>query len=75
MGEAATGRQFVVVLWKDEDGGYVVRCPTLEGCISQGDTREEALANIQEAIALCLEDEDDKDSMVPAGAEVLTVAI
>ena len=74
MEAAAIGRQFIVALWKDEDGGYVVRCPMLEGCISQGETREEALANIREAIALCLEDEDEEDSIVPAGAEVLTVA-
>jgi len=34
----------------DEDGGYVVECPALPGCVSQGETVEEALANIQEAI-------------------------
>lgn len=35
---------------QDEDGMYVVECPTLPGCISQGKTREEALANIKDAI-------------------------
>lgn len=40
-----------VILYKDEDGYWVVECPSLKGCISQGKTKEEALANILEAIA------------------------
>ncbi len=44
-----------VVLTPDEDGGFVVECSAIPGCISQGDTRDEALANIREAIELCLE--------------------
>ena len=40
----------------DEAGGYVVTCPSLAGCYSQGDSVEDALANIREAIELCLED-------------------
>lgn len=44
-----------VVLRPGEDGYIVAECPTLSGCISQGKTREEALANIREAIELCLE--------------------
>ncbi|EIJ44004.1 hypothetical protein BegalDRAFT_3180 [Beggiatoa alba B18LD] len=39
----------------DEDGGWVVECPAIPGCISEGDTKEEALENIQEAIVLCLD--------------------
>ncbi len=43
--------KFQVVLEEDlEDGGYVVHCPALKGCWSQGDTIEEALGNIKEAI-------------------------
>ncbi len=38
-----------------EDGGYNVSCPALQGCHSQGDTIDEALFNIREAIELCLE--------------------
>ncbi|MEN6643387.1 MAG: type II toxin-antitoxin system HicB family antitoxin [Armatimonadia bacterium] len=37
------------------DGGYIADCPDIPGCMSQGATEEEALANIREAIALCLE--------------------
>lgn len=47
---------FPVILEEDETGGYVVINPSLEGCYSQGDTVEEALANIKEATELCLED-------------------
>lgn len=40
-----------VILYKDEDGYWVVECPSLKGCISQGKTKDEALSNIREAIA------------------------
>jgi predicted RNase H-like HicB family nuclease len=44
--------KFNIVLEEDlEDGGYIVHCPALKGCWSQGDTTEEALQNIKEAIA------------------------
>ncbi|MFB2979026.1 type II toxin-antitoxin system HicB family antitoxin [Microseira sp. BLCC-F43] len=39
-----------VILYKDEDGYWIVECPSLKGCISQGKTKEEALSNIKEAI-------------------------
>ena len=45
-----------VVIEEDEEvGGYIVSCPSLPGCFSQGDTIEEALENIKEAIQACLE--------------------
>jgi predicted RNase H-like HicB family nuclease len=48
---------FNVLLEPDEEaGGYVVSCPALPGCYSQGDTIGEALENIKEAILLCLEE-------------------
>jgi antitoxin HicB len=48
--------KFTVLLTPDpEDGGYVAECPTIPGCISEGDTVEEALANIKDAIEGCLE--------------------
>ena len=39
-----------IVIEQDEDGEFVAECPTLPGCISQGHTREEAVANIKDAI-------------------------
>ena len=47
---------FKVFLEQEETGGYVAVCPALAGCYSQGDTVTEAMANIKEAIELCLED-------------------
>ena len=47
--------KFPVTIDRDEDGVWVVECPSIPGCVSQGQTREEALKNIEEAIALCLE--------------------
>ena len=44
-----------IVLKPSDEGGYTVYVPSLPGCISEGDTREEALANIREAIELYLE--------------------
>lgn len=51
---------FNAVFLEETDGGYSVSVPSLSGCFSQGDTFEEALKNIQEAIELYLEDEKDK---------------
>jgi predicted RNase H-like HicB family nuclease len=45
---------YPVLLEENEDGGYTVTCPALPGCISEGDTVDEALVNIREAIALYL---------------------
>ena len=55
--------QLQVHLIPSEDGGYTVVVPALPGCISEGDTEEEALANIREAIALYLEPVDDDRSL------------
>jgi predicted RNase H-like HicB family nuclease len=64
-----------VVLIPDEDGGFVVECPVIPGCISQGDTREEALANIRDAIELCLENQGSEGWELPAQVEVTKVAV
>ena len=47
--------KYPVTVYQDEDGWYVVECPLIPGCMSQGETEAEALKNIQEAIQLCLE--------------------
>jgi predicted RNase H-like HicB family nuclease len=63
---------FKVFLERDEEyGGYVVRCPSLQGCYSQGKTVEEALANIREAIELCLEDMKSRGEPVPDTNNIL----
>ena len=63
-----------IVLEPSEDGGYTVYVPSLPGCISEGDTREEALANIREAIELYLEPVEDDNSFSPE-AELLEIAL
>ncbi|MGH9661222.1 MAG: type II toxin-antitoxin system HicB family antitoxin [Bryobacteraceae bacterium] len=45
-----------MILEQEEDGGYVAVIPALPGCVSQGNTREEVLANIREAAELYIED-------------------
>ncbi len=47
--------EFTVILEECEEGGYTVTCPALPGCVSEGDTHEEALQNVKEAIAGYLE--------------------
>jgi len=54
-----------VVLIPGEDGYIVAECPILPGCISQGKTRDEALANIKEAIELCLESREEEGWTLP----------
>ena len=46
---------FNITIERDEDGVYIVECPSIPGCVSQGETRDEALENIKDAIKLCLE--------------------
>ena len=62
---------FKVLIEPDETGGYVVSCPSLSGCFSQGDTIEEALENIKEAIELFLEDMKEHGELIPDTAHVL----
>ncbi len=47
--------KFKVILEEAEEGGYVVYVPSLPGCVSQGETKEEALENIREAIEVYLD--------------------
>ncbi|MBI1832280.1 MAG: type II toxin-antitoxin system HicB family antitoxin [Planctomycetes bacterium] len=47
--------KFQVTVDRDEDGVWIVECPAIPGCVSQGGTRGKALRNIAEAIKLCLE--------------------
>ena len=47
--------KLTISLDRDEDGVWIVECPSIPGCVSQGSTKDEALENIKEAIQLCLE--------------------
>jgi predicted RNase H-like HicB family nuclease len=48
--------KYTVILEREADGGFVASVPVLPGCVSQGDTKEEAMANIKEAVDLYVED-------------------
>ncbi len=63
-----------VVLEPSDEGGYTVYVPSLPGCISEGDTKEEALENIREAIDLYLEVVED-DSVFSERAEQIEIAV
>ncbi len=47
--------KFNITLDRDEDGVWIAECPSIPGCVSQGQSKEEALENVKEAIRLCLE--------------------
>lgn len=68
--------EYKVVLEKDpEDKGYVVHCPALPGCFSQGDTIEEALKNIKEAIELYLESLEKDKERIPKDVETMIIPV
>lgn len=46
--------KFIVTVDRDEDGMWIVECPSIPGCVSQGPTRDEALKSIRDAIKGCL---------------------
>jgi predicted RNase H-like HicB family nuclease len=63
-----------VVLEPSDEGGYSVYVPSLPGCISEGDTKEEALSNIKEAIELYMEPVED-DFTVSPDTEITEIAV
>jgi predicted RNase H-like HicB family nuclease len=63
-----------IILEPSDDGGFTAYVPTLPGCISEGDTRDEALANIREAIELYLEPVED-DLAGKEGAEIAELTV
>ena len=63
-----------VVLEPGEEGGYTVYAPSLPGCISEGESKEEALVNIREAIELYLESVEDDTGYNP-NAEITDIAV
>jgi predicted RNase H-like HicB family nuclease len=60
--------RYTVVLEQESDGGYVVSVPALPGCVSQGDGRAEAVANIRGAVELYTEDCREAGDRIPTEA-------
>ena len=65
--------KLTVVLEPQEEGGFTVYAPSLPGCVSQGETKEEALKNIKEAIELYLE--PDTNELIEYSGEKVTVSL
>jgi predicted RNase H-like HicB family nuclease len=67
--------RYTVILERESDGGYVASVPALPGCVTQGDDRKQALANVKEAIELYVEDCRDAGDPIPteAGKEFVEV--
>ena len=67
--------RYTAIMEREDDGGYVVSVPALPGCVSQGDSRGEALANIREAMKLYLDDCVGSGEPVPTeeGREIVEV--
>ncbi|CCQ48933.1 type II toxin-antitoxin system HicB family antitoxin [Crocosphaera watsonii WH 8501] len=65
-----------VIIYPGEDGYWVAQCPSLPPCISQGETKEEAIANIQEAIELYMEVLQEEGRVIPEdNVETVTLAL
>jgi predicted RNase H-like HicB family nuclease len=65
--------ELTIILETQEEGGYTVYVPSLPGCISQGNTREEAITNIKEAIELYLE--SDTNELIEFSGEQIKVKL
>ncbi|MEQ1506780.1 MAG: type II toxin-antitoxin system HicB family antitoxin [Myxococcota bacterium] len=67
--------RFPVLLYPGEDGQIVAECPVIPGCLSQGHTREQAVANIREAIALCLDNQAAEGWELPPSYELVDLEL
>ena len=67
--------RFSVTIDRDEDGIYVVECPAIPGCVSQGKTEEEALDNVKGAIRLCLEVRTERGMPLTLATREIDVAV
>ena len=66
---------FHVIISPQSDDGFFVECPALPGCYTQGDTREDALANIREAIILALDDLKELGQPIPETSPPLVTEV
>ena len=71
--QKAKNRQLPVIVNRGEDGFYIVQCPALPGCFTQGRTLDEALKNIKEVIELCLEEKESRAMADEFGTEEVSL--
>lgn len=67
--------KYRVVIEQDEDGAFVAECPSLPGCVSQGSNRDEAIANVKDAIKGYLESLRKHDEAIPPSIWEETVEV
>ena len=67
--------EFPIIIEKDEEGFFVADCPSLQGCHAQGETLEEALANVREAIELHVEDRIASGEEIPVVKPVSLISL
>lgn len=67
--------KFLTTIDRDEDGMWVAECPSIPGCVSQGESREAALENIKEAIAACLEVRAERGMPLTVETQQVEVAV
>jgi predicted RNase H-like HicB family nuclease len=60
MTKGVEAMKFIVTIERDEDRMFVVECPSIPGCVSQGKTEQDAVINIKDAIKQCLEFRSEK---------------
>ena len=66
-------KTFNMIIEEDEDGGYIGRVPELQGCLTQGDTIDELIKNMKEAIELCLEEEQEQEGTKFVGIQKISL--
>jgi len=67
--------KFPVIIYQDEDGVFIAECPSIPGCVSQGQTREEAARNIQDAIKECLQVRAEKGLPLTINIQEVEVSV
>lgn len=65
----------VVVMPDPEDGGFIAECPAIPGCVSEGETIEDAMANIRDAIEGCLAVLREKGEPIPQPTDALLATV
>ncbi len=66
-------KTFHILIEQDEDGGYIGKVPELQGCLTQGDTLDELMQNMREAIKLCIEVQEESQITISREPKFLGV--
>jgi predicted RNase H-like HicB family nuclease len=67
--------RFTVTIDRDEDGVWIAECPSIPGCVSQGETKDAALKNLDEAIRACLEVRAERGMPLTVETRQLDIAV